>query len=116
VSRRARSPSGAASGLCSFFYAAYTVLASGAVPGADAAVLERWLRFWYAWVSSAYVKAYLERVGEASVVPQAEADCEALLQVFLLEKCVSQLGYEVTHRPECVHIPVRGIIDLVEGV
>ena len=101
--------------LRSFHYAAYTVLGSGSIPGADVAVLERWLRFWYAWMSSAYVKAYLERVGEASFVPQTDAEREALLQVFLLEKCVYELGYELNNRPDWAHIPVRGIVDLVEG-
>jgi maltose alpha-D-glucosyltransferase/alpha-amylase len=101
--------------LRSFHYAAYSVLASGTVPGADAAVLERWLRFWYAWMSSSYVKAYFERAGTASFIPPSEADCEALLHVFLLEKSVYELGYELNNRPDWVHIPVRGITDLVEG-
>src|SRR5215470_6065007 len=87
--------------LRSFHYAAYSVLASGTVRGGDAAVLERWLRFWYAWVSS----AYLERVGTAGFVPQTEAECEALLHVLLLEKCVYEFGYELNNRPDWVHIP-----------
>jgi maltose alpha-D-glucosyltransferase / alpha-amylase len=101
--------------LRSFHYAAYTVLATGTVPGADAQIIERWLRFWYAWMSSAYVKAYLECVGTASFVPQVAADCDAMLQVFLLEKCVYELGYELNNRPDWVHIPVHGIVELVEG-
>ena len=101
--------------LRSFQYAAYTVLANGTVPGADPQVVERWLRFWYAWMSSAYVKAYLDCVGQASFVPSDLRECESTLQVFLLEKCVYELGYELNNRPDWVHIPVRGIVDLVEG-
>jgi len=101
--------------LRSFHYAAYAALAGGTAPGAHAATLERWLRFWYAWVSSAYLKAYLERVGPADIVPQTEPECEALLHVLLLEKCVYEFGYELNNRPDWVHIPVRGMVDLVEG-
>ena len=101
--------------LRSFHYAAYAVLAGGTVTGADPEVIERWLRFWYAWVSSAYVKAYLECVGSASFVPQNAADCDAILQVLLLEKCVYELGYELNNRPDWVHIPLHGIVELVEG-
>jgi maltose alpha-D-glucosyltransferase/alpha-amylase len=101
--------------LRSFHYAAYTVLATGTVAGADASVVERWLRFWYAWMSSAYVRAYLDCVGQASFVPSDVPECESTLQIFLLEKCIYELGYELNNRPDWVHLPVRGIVDLVEG-
>jgi maltose alpha-D-glucosyltransferase/alpha-amylase len=48
-------------------------------------------------------------------VPQSESECEALLHVLLMEKCVYEFGYELNNRPDWVHIPVRGMVDLVEG-
>jgi predicted trehalose synthase len=38
-----------------------------------------------------------------------------MLEFFLLEKAVYELGYEANSRPELVDIPARGILDIVKG-
>jgi maltose alpha-D-glucosyltransferase/alpha-amylase len=43
------------------------------------------------------------------VVPADAADFAVLLETFLLEKAVYELGYELHHRPDWLKIPVRGI-------
>jgi maltose alpha-D-glucosyltransferase / alpha-amylase len=35
--------------------------------------------------------------------------------VYLLEKVVYELGYELNNRPEWLRIPVRGILRLLAG-
>ena len=37
-----------------------------------------------------------------------------LLDIFLLEKAVYELGYEINNRPEWVRIPLVGILALAE--
>jgi maltose alpha-D-glucosyltransferase/alpha-amylase len=100
--------------LRSFDYAAAIVLAQRAVPGADLNVLEHWLKVWRAWASSAFLKAYFKACGEAVFLPPTPAETDRLLGVFLLEKAVHELGYELQKRPDWVSIPLRAILSLTE--
>jgi maltose alpha-D-glucosyltransferase / alpha-amylase len=102
--------------LRSFHYASYAAL-YGQVPGVrpeDFLALEPWARFWYTWVSVTYVKAYLTAAQQASFLPEERTDRQVLLDVFLLEKAVYELGYELNSRPEWVEVPLQGILQLVE--
>jgi maltose alpha-D-glucosyltransferase / alpha-amylase len=78
------------------------------------AVLEPWLDFWYAWVSAAFLRSYQATATGASFLPSARHELEVLLDAFLLEKALYELGYEVNNRPDWVKIPIQGILDLVE--
>jgi maltose alpha-D-glucosyltransferase/alpha-amylase len=118
--RRKRSPLQDVAGMIrSFDYVAHGVLgrdAGGAfAEREDVRVVEPWTRFWFTWMSSAFLRAYLRAAGEASFVPATVRDREALLTVFLLEKGVYELGYELNNRPDWVRIPVRGILELLRG-
>jgi maltose alpha-D-glucosyltransferase/alpha-amylase len=118
--RRKRSPLQDVAGMIrSFDYVAHNaLLRGGAVPFSnlkDAKTIESWARLWYAWMSSAFLRAYLRQAGEAPFVPRAAKEREALLKVFLLEKSVYELGYELANRPDWVRIPVRGIRELLRG-
>jgi maltose alpha-D-glucosyltransferase/alpha-amylase len=76
----------------------------------DVPVLAPWARFWQQWVSSAFLRAYLQHVGESPVVPRAREDLTRLLDVLLLEKNVYELGYELNNRPQWVRIPLAGLV------
>jgi len=45
-------------------------------------------------------------------VPADPAAIDALLRVFLLEKALYELRYELNHRPDWVLIPLVGILEL----
>jgi maltose alpha-D-glucosyltransferase / alpha-amylase len=76
----------------------------------DVPVLAAWARFWQQWASSAFLRAYLQQVAEAPLVPRAREELARLLNVLLLEKNVYELGYELNNRPEWVRIPLAGIL------
>jgi maltose alpha-D-glucosyltransferase/alpha-amylase len=100
----------------SFHYASYAAL-YGQVPGIrpeDFLALEPWAHFWYTWVSVTYVKAYLAAAHQVSFLPGERTDRQVLLDVFLLEKAIYELGYELNNRPEWVEVPVQGILQLLE--
>jgi maltose alpha-D-glucosyltransferase/alpha-amylase len=113
--RLKRSPFADVAGMLrSFDYAVHTVLhgAGGieAIRPQDVPTLVPWARFWQQWVSSAFLRAYLQQVGDAPLIPHAREELARLLNVLLLEKNVYELGYELNNRPQWVRIPLAGIL------
>ncbi len=103
--------------LRSFHYAPYAFLLdrrSDPLAESDAETLEPQIRFWYAWVSVEFLKAYLGIVGRASFWPRSRDEVQILLDVHLLEKAIYELGYELNNRPDWVKIPLRGIIEALD--
>lgn len=102
--------------LRSFHYAAYAALLLGKVAGVrpeDFSSLEPWARFWYLWVSAAFLKAYITVADQAPFLPSDRQELQILLEAHLLEKAVYELGYELNNRPDWVKIPLQGILQLV---
>jgi maltose alpha-D-glucosyltransferase/alpha-amylase len=99
--------------LRSFQYAAHARLleeaAMGTVEPRAMPELESWAFYWERWASAAFLRAYLERAGGASFVPRARAQLGLLIEVFVLEKAIYELGYELNNRPAWVRIPLAGI-------
>jgi maltose alpha-D-glucosyltransferase/alpha-amylase len=104
--------------LRSFDYAVLTVLTEspreGILRPEDVRVLTPWADFWRAWVESAFLRAYLQHVQSAHIVPVDRAELDALLSVLLLEKAIYEVVYELNHRPSWIGIPVHGVRELVQ--
>lgn len=105
--------------LRSYHYAAYTGLfrevSGGIVRPDELAKEEEWARLWYGWISAAFLRAYVEAAEAGSILPDSDADLQIILDIYLLEKAVYELGYELNNRPEWVTIPIQGILQLVDG-
>jgi maltose alpha-D-glucosyltransferase/alpha-amylase len=105
--------------LRSFDYAAATALFGAAERGAirddDVPVLMPWARVLSQWASSAFLRAYLPQVQAAGLVPSEYGQLGVLLGVLLLDKAVYELGYELNNRPSWSRIPIRGILELLDG-
>ena len=101
--------------LRSFHYAAYAAYFALAQNGAPAPELEPWARFWHLWVSVAYLKTYLEVVEGAAFLPSSPDELKLLLDAYLVEKAVYELGYELNNRPDWVKIPLQGILQTVQA-
>ncbi len=69
---------------------------------------------WESRAREEYLKGYHETV-DASLLPVGDAAFARLLMVFELEKAVYELRYELNNRPEWVHIPVAGILRMLEA-
>ncbi len=120
--RRKRSPLRDVAGMIrSFHYASVSTLLShldsGLLPEADGAKLEPWSKHWYRIVASAYLRAYLKTAKGADFLPKDKKEIQLLLNVFLLEKALYEVTYELNNRPDWLRIPMHGIADvLAEGV
>jgi maltose alpha-D-glucosyltransferase/alpha-amylase len=93
----------------SFQYAAYSALWQPAMRPEDIPFLERWADLWYRQMSSVFLQSYLQTTRGASFIPPRENDLEVLLEAYLLDKAVYEVGYELNNRPSWVVIPIRGI-------
>jgi maltose alpha-D-glucosyltransferase/alpha-amylase len=93
----------------SFQYAAYSALWQRALRSEDVPFLERWADFWYRQMSSLFLQSYLKTTAGAVFVPQNSEDLQILLEAYLLDKAVYEIGYELNNRPDWVVIPIRGI-------
>ena len=98
--------------LRSFHYAAYA--ARFAQEAEAAGSLDPWARAWHRWASTAFLEAYLSTAGRAPFVPASLEELRLLLDIYLLEKAVYELGYELNNRPDWVGIPLQGILQLLE--
>lgn len=100
----------------SFHYAAYASLLGKVAGGRseDFSSLEPWARFWYVWVSVAFLRAYLAVATRATFLPPTREERQVLLEAHLLEKAVYELGYELNNRPDWVRISLQGILELLE--
>ncbi|MFL5333332.1 MAG: phosphotransferase, partial [Geminicoccaceae bacterium] len=95
--------------LRSFAYAAASArleLTGGAEAG--------WLDEWADAMSAGFMNAYQARVGDCPSVPTDPGDRERLLHLFLLEKALYELRYELANRPAWLSIPITGILGLLE--
>jgi maltose alpha-D-glucosyltransferase/alpha-amylase len=98
----------------SFQYAAYNALWQPAMRAEDIPFLERWAGFWYREMASVFLQSYLGTTRGAGFIPEKTADLQVLLEAYLLDKAVYEIGYELNHRPDWVVIPIRGIKHILE--
>lgn len=101
--------------LRSFHYAAYQGLGDASRAGLlrleHAEHAETWARAWQLAVSGAYLRAWLETARGAPFLPATSGELRGLLELFLTEKAVYELAYELNNRPAWVGLPLQGIAD-----
>jgi len=103
--------------LRSFYYVPYAALSrqqSNFLAEGVGGTLDPWIRFWYGWVSSVFLKSYLGIVQRASFWPDSQWEFQVLLAAHILEKTVYEVSYELNHRPDWVRIPIRGLREILE--
>ncbi|HXY60720.1 MAG TPA: maltose alpha-D-glucosyltransferase [Chthoniobacterales bacterium] len=99
----------------SFQYAAYSALWQPAMRAEDIPFLERWADIWYRLMSSVFLQNYLDTTAGAAFVPTNFDDFQILLEAYLLDKAVYEIGYELNNRPDWVVIPIRGIKHILKS-
>jgi maltose alpha-D-glucosyltransferase/alpha-amylase len=116
--RMKRSPLRDVAGMLqSFYYASQIALRreveTGLIRNESLPAMQEWTRFFCAWTSITFLKSYLERVDHAPFLPQTYTEMQILLDAYLLEKSVYEVGYELSNRPDWVEIPLRRVLELM---
>jgi maltose alpha-D-glucosyltransferase / alpha-amylase len=97
----------------SFDYASQSVLInriSEVVQKDEMPVFQEWARFWSQWISVQFLSAYLNTIGQAEFATREAGEIRTLLDLFLLEKAIYELAYELNNRPTWVRVPLTGIL------
>jgi maltose alpha-D-glucosyltransferase / alpha-amylase len=99
--------------LRSFSYAAYSSLInfSARRPG-DRASLEPWAQLWERCVAAEFLRAYRQAAQGAVFMPENTGTFRKLLDIFLVDKALYEVLYELNARPDWVRIPLMGILSL----
>jgi maltose alpha-D-glucosyltransferase / alpha-amylase len=97
----------------SFSYAALTGLtAATQTRPEDVERLSPWAQMWETWVSAAFLRGYRTATAGAPFLPRDADDFDVLLNAFIVDKALYELGYELNNRPDWVHIPLLGLLNL----
>ncbi len=86
----------------------YAVHAAPEARGKDPA----WPAFWLTQVNDSYLKGYYETAGDQTYISSDADENQLFLDIFLLQKALYEVAYELNNRPDWVHIPLRGILSI----
>ncbi len=73
---------------------------------------EQWAQFWYSWVSAAFLNSYLTTASHDSFLPKTRTELQVLLDSYLLEQVIADLGDKLNYQPDWVDIPLQRILQL----
>ena len=103
--------------LRSFHYATLVALhrdeERGLLPGGSEAAqrANAWGQAWYGWAAGRFLGAYRREADDADFLPPDPSSLRTLLDIFVLEKAVYELSYELANRPQWSWIPLSGLLD-----
>jgi maltose alpha-D-glucosyltransferase / alpha-amylase len=100
--------------LRSFSYAAYASLLNyTARHPEDVSRLQPWAELWERSVATEFLASYRHIATGATFCPTDASDFRSLLNVFLLDKALYEVLYELNSRPSWLRIPLMGIMALL---
>jgi maltose alpha-D-glucosyltransferase/alpha-amylase len=82
----------------------------------DISALGPWASFWRTWISGVYLDAYLTTTQGAAFMPSTEEDTGMLLDAFLLQQAIDELGHDLEARRDWLALSVNGVLELLETI
>ncbi len=100
--------------LRSFHYAAVTAQRDARLTSAQRTAAEPWLQIWHGWVTALYLKSYFAASSGSELLPRSDEQLGILLDFFIMDKCIYEVGYELNNRPDWLTIPLEGLATILE--
>ncbi|HET7270209.1 MAG TPA: hypothetical protein VFI90_03900, partial [Rubrobacter sp.] len=75
--------------------------------------LEPWASLWEERTRQVFIEGYTEGARGAASYPENEEHARTLIELFIIEKALYEIRYELDNRPDWVGIPIGGILDLL---
>ncbi|MBN1962683.1 MAG: maltose alpha-D-glucosyltransferase [Deltaproteobacteria bacterium] len=107
-----------ASMIRSFYYAAAVnmmeELENGALTSVARGSIGAWAEVWAQYVTRAFLKSYVENAAGACFMPKDQTELLTLINVYIIEKALYEVSYELNNRPSWLRIPLSGIFSIIE--
>jgi trehalose synthase-fused probable maltokinase len=102
--------------LRSLSYAAHIGLRTAAA-GDDSirSQLAAWARGWEAWTSASFLEGYLDAAAAGAFMPAESEQFRRALELFMLDKALYELQYEMNNRPLWAAAPLSGVMQILES-
>jgi maltose alpha-D-glucosyltransferase/alpha-amylase len=65
-------------------------------------------------LSREYLRSYCAKMEQSPLLPQDPSQRTQLLRIFMLDKALYEMEYELKNRPEWLEIPLRGLLELLQ--
>ncbi|PWU10273.1 MAG: maltose alpha-D-glucosyltransferase [Verrucomicrobia bacterium] len=100
--------------LRSFDYAIQAALTNNR--SEDQVQLAPWAKLWREMIVSEFLDGYLAGIKDSTLLPQNPDDFVFLLNVFLLDKAIYEIGYELHYRPDQLSVPLQAALHLIQNL
>ena len=109
--RQKRSALKDVAGMIRSLHYASCAAAVGMLPAPASAITNPtgWQNFWYESARSRFLIGYRQQAENQQFLPQDGTVFQQLLDLFLIEKVLYELRYEINNRPDWVKIPLAGL-------
>jgi maltose alpha-D-glucosyltransferase/alpha-amylase len=97
----------------SFGYATSTTLFASTLDAPDAyATLEPWSAAWQRWVTETFVQEYRATMGVSPAVTAGDS-FSRMLRIFVFDRGLHELTYDLQHRPEQAWVSLTGLLKML---
>ena len=79
----------------------------------DAEFLAPYAQIWTSLITEYFLTSYLETIKGSELLPENQDELRLLLDVFLMDRAVSEISSELAHRPAMVGVPLNALRNLV---
>jgi maltose alpha-D-glucosyltransferase/alpha-amylase len=93
--------------------AVITAAERGVVTDTDIGALDTWCRDWVATMQRRILDEYVVELAPAGLIPPDRGDVHMLLDLFVLEKALYEIRYELANRPHWVGWPLAAVADTI---
>ncbi len=76
--------------------------------------VQPWAQFWSRRISAAFLGAYLETVKGSALVPKSKTGVSVLLDAFVLDRALTEMGQDLANRPNWLPVSLHSILELME--
>lgn len=76
--------------------------------------MKPWVKDWEKNVVNSFLKGYTDEIKGCKAYPANDKDAKKILDLFIMEKALYEVIYEVANRPDWLPVPIMGLYRLIE--
>jgi maltose alpha-D-glucosyltransferase/alpha-amylase len=100
----------------SFYYVAYKGFSSNTqIRKEELPELLPYADFWAYYMSSFFLKAYMDKLGDNEFIPKDPEDATVMIETYLIENALHYLNFDLKYRPENAIAPLMMIETILQG-